>query len=144
VKIHKGISPNQQRKLSEVLLELMNEIRPTEPDDEEYPLWVDFTILLWNIGALPREAQGKLLFRLRQKVGSARDPLFDLSIASWLELRRTRYPDDRRVALDWEIVDARKKTTLQVVSADLNRLENQKPEKLAEIYQEIEQMVQDM
>ena len=142
MKIHKGISPHHQRKLSEVLLELMNEIRPTEPDDEEYPLWVDFTIMLWNIGALPREAQGKLLFRLRQKVGSAKDPLFDLSIANWLELRRTRYPDDRRVALDWEIVEARKKSTLQVVSADLNRLENQEPEYFAKIQREIEEMIQ--
>jgi hypothetical protein len=141
MRIQQRTDRNNPRKLSEILLEFLQEIRPTDPFDEDYFEWVDLTIMLWNIGCLPRATQGELLFRLSQKIEVLEDPHFNLTLADWLELRRNRYPDDRRVALEWDIVDSRETCTLKVLTMDLARLENESPEQAACAYQDVEEMI---
>ncbi len=118
------VSPNHTRKISEVLLEFADEIVP--PDGETLPIEtaVTLAVTLWNLPLLPDVAQKEAMLLLRRSLTHSQVPMVEVEVFRLLDLRRTRYANDRRFVMEYKLHHDKAGPRLVAVSADLDRPEN--------------------
>lgn len=119
------VSPNYSRKISDVLLEFAHEIAPVDAEPDILANAVNLAVLLWNSPLLPEPAQTENMNQIRQWLAEKGRLDLQVEITRLLELRQTRYPNDRRLIMDYDLAYETKGPRLTVSSLDLNRPENQ-------------------
>ncbi|MFQ6036291.1 MAG: hypothetical protein ACE5NM_10685 [Sedimentisphaerales bacterium] len=107
------------RKMSEVLLDFAEPFLETLTD-EQFEAGISFAAICWNISFLPEREQRKLLRSLVDELGKS-DPLarFDVEDCArmLLERRRTLFADDRRMIVNYKVIDEGDSHRLLVMSA---------------------------
>jgi hypothetical protein len=115
------ISPHYSRKISEVLFEFAAEIAPTDSPPPVFAEAVDVAVILWNLGLLPEGEQRQGMLRLRRELMHGGSPPLQLELERLLEIRQTRYGDDRRLVAHYELTSGAKGPRLTVASLDTKR-----------------------
>lgn len=107
------------RKMSEVLLDFAEPFLETLTD-EQFEAGINFAAVCWNISFLPQKEQQKLLRSLVDELGRS-DPLARLDVEDCarmlLERRRTLFADDRRMIVNYKVIDEGDSHRLLVMSA---------------------------
>jgi hypothetical protein len=118
------VSPNYSRKISDILMELAEEIAPADSAPDIFGNAVGLAVLLWNTPLLPVAAQTENLDRIHAWLAEKGRLDLQTEIARLLELRQTRYGSDRRMVMDFKLEYEAKGPRLSVASLDLDRPEN--------------------
>lgn len=118
------LCPNHSRKLSQSLLELAEEIAPPHSEPKVFSAAVGLAVFIWNHVLLPEDKQGEAWFLLRQRMKTADKPELEAELSRLLELRRTRYGNDRRFVVDYSLEHEAKGPCLTVASLDQDRPEH--------------------
>lgn len=118
------VSPNYDRKISEVLGEFVAEIAPEDALEKEYAQSVRIAVILWNLALLPESEQGETLWRMQEMGAGGHDPLFAARLHELFDLRCQKYGSDRRFVVDFQIESTPKGWHLLVASIDPDRGEN--------------------
>ena len=107
------------RKMSEVLLDFAEPFLETLTD-EQFEAGISFAAICWNISFLPERKQQKQLRRLVDELGKS-DPLarFDIEDCARMLLERKRvfFADDKRMIVNYKVIDQGDSHRLLVMSA---------------------------
>jgi hypothetical protein len=112
--------PFPRRKMSEVILDfaepLLNEI---DDDDELFEDAVSFAVICWNISFLPENEQKKMIRSLVDERAKS-DVLLRLrvqdDIRMLLERRKAFFADEKRMIVNYEIIEERGSRRLLAMS----------------------------
>ncbi len=107
------IDRQDQRKLSEVLLEFAGPFLPEPRRQKEYRTTIGAAILAWNLALLPAEEAVK---SLRDEFAPRLGAEGSATIATLAVRKRELYPDDRRFVVDYELSMNDTGVVLNVVS----------------------------
>ena len=121
------LSPNHTRKISDVLFEFSGEIAPHDSPPHILENAVSLAVMLWNVPLLPAEQQKDAMVEIRRSLGTMSKPLLDAEVFRLLDLRRSRYANDRRLVVNYKFLFDQTGPNLVVASADLDRPENREP-----------------
>ena len=114
-----------KRKLSEVLLELVEPYLPEADSDEKLEQLITTAVIAWNACLLPADERDGLVRKAGREVGGFDKESTDLFMAALRELiiRKQRlFPTDKRFVVNHRVVTIRGKHSLQVASLpDVNR-----------------------
>lgn len=113
--------PFPLRKMSEVILDfaepLLNEI---EDDDELFEDVISFAVICWNISFLPEKEQKKMIHSLVYEMGKS-DVLLCLGVQDdirmLLERKKTFFADEKRMVVNYEIIEENGSRRLLAMSA---------------------------
>ena len=110
--------PPVARKMSEVLLDFARPLLDTV-DDEGFKKVIIFAALCWNISLLPEREQQKDLKKIVDELSKS-DPLIRTDLNAWakalLERKKTFFADDRRMVVNYEVVEEKDNHRLLVMS----------------------------
>ncbi len=117
------------RKMSEILLEYAQPLFEIIDEDDlnQFTLAVQVAILCWNVSLLPPDEQQQFLDSAGERVDIHRLPQYSkikqalqgiMNIL--IERRKTLYPNEKRLVMDFQIVDEPDQHRLFVVSSPLS------------------------
>jgi hypothetical protein len=106
-------------KMSEVILDFADPLL-NAVDDELFEDVISFAIICWNVSFLPEKERTKILCSLVDKIAKS-DVLLRLSVKNdirmLLERKKTFFADDRRIVVNYEIIEERGSRRLLAMSA---------------------------
>ena len=107
------------KKMSEVLQEFAEPLLDTPDGDEYFEGIISLAAISWNISFLPEKKQQKRLRHIVHKIGKS-DPLASIDVEDCirmlLERKKTLFADDRRMVVNFEVVDEKDGQRLLVMS----------------------------
>ncbi len=118
------ISPRYPRKVSDLVLELAQEMAPVDSDPDTFRSAVSLAVLLWNTPLLPEAAQIANLDRICEWLAERGRLDLQSEISGLVELRQRRYEGDHRMVVEYELQYEAKGPRLRVVSLDMDRPKN--------------------
>ena len=111
------------RKMSEVLLDFAEPLLNTIDNDELFEDVISFAIICWNASFLPEKEQKKIISSLVDEMAKS-DVLLRLSIGSdvrmLLERKRRFFADEKRMVVNYEIIEENGSRRLLAMSAFTN------------------------
>jgi hypothetical protein len=111
--------PPLARKMSEVLLDFAEPLLDTFEDDEDFEGVISLAALCWNCSFLPPKKQRAQLNRIVNELGKS-DLLTRLEIEDCtrmlLERKKALFADDRRMVVDYKVVEEEEGQRLLVMS----------------------------
>ena len=107
------------RKMSEVLLDFAEPLLDALADDDEFKGAISFAAICWNLSFLPEKGQRKELRYIAHALGGS-DALSSSEIEYFarilLERKKAFFADDRRMVVDYEVVEEEDRDRLLVAS----------------------------
>jgi hypothetical protein len=94
------VSPNYSRKISDLLLEFVQEIAPAESAPDIFGNAVGLAVWLWNTPLLSEALQAENMDCIRAWLAEKKRLDLQTEIARLLEVRQMRYGSDRRMVVD--------------------------------------------
>jgi hypothetical protein len=112
-------NPPHVKKLSEALEELVAPLAEGADSVHAYRNLIGMGVLVWNADALGQEG-AQILFKLRAELTKGQDPEDRQAINEALDTlhvrKRQLFPHDKRVVVDFEVLDTGAGYQLQVAS----------------------------
>jgi hypothetical protein len=107
------------RKMSEVLMDFAGPLLEDLEDETAFESVLSFAVICWNLSFFPEKEQRKMMRDIVDELGKS-DHLMRLEAESWvgffLERKKAFFADDRRMILDYKIVQEKGRERLLVVS----------------------------
>ena len=107
------------RKMSDVIPEFAEPILDTIDDDELFEEVISFAVICWNLSFLPEQQQLAQWNNFANEVGTSQ-LLSHTEIEDWvwilLERKRTFFADDRRIVMNYKVIDEGDHNRLLVMS----------------------------
>ena len=107
------------RKMSEVIMDFAQPLLDDLEDETAFESVLNFAVICWNSSFLPEKEQRKIVRDIVDELGKS-DHLMRLEAESWigffLERKKALFPDDRRMILNYKIVEEKGHERLLVVS----------------------------
>jgi hypothetical protein len=102
-------APLHHRKMSEVILDFAEPLLNTIDDNDElFEDVISFAVICWNVSFLPEEEQQKILSSLVDEMAKS-DVLLRLSVKNDIRMllnrKKTFFADDKRMVVDYKIVE---------------------------------------